>query len=136
MSLIAESTGGKAFFDTNGLKETLEKAISDGSNYYTFAYAPPDQKLDGSLRRIEMKVEQAGYHLSYRKSYYADNLNDGSRGKKGLPQTAMQTAMMCGGPNATQITFIVQAVPDDKQVDKVSKGTKPSPKLMPPPTFA
>ncbi len=89
MSLIADNTGGKAFFDTNGLKEAVEKTVSDGSNYYTFAYAPPDEKFDGTYRRIEVKVDRPDLHLSYRQSYLADNPQDVWRGKKVLPQSTI-----------------------------------------------
>jgi hypothetical protein len=130
MSMIAENTGGKAYFDTNGLKESVEKAIGDGSNYYTFSYTPADQKLDGSFRRIEVKVDQAGSHLSYRETYFADDPNETLHGKKVLPQTAMQAAMVRGAPGASQILFSVQATPSAATVDKITKGAKPEAKLM------
>ena len=133
MTEIAENTGGKAFFDTNDLKSAVEKAVSDGSNYYSFTYTPPDEKLDGTYRRIEVKINQPDLHLSYRKTYFADNPNEAWNGKKVMPQSAMQAAMMFGAPGATQILFSVQAVPDDVPVNKLSQGSKPNSKLMKPP---
>jgi VWFA-related protein len=133
MTMIAENTGGKAYFDTNGLKESVAQAIGDGSNYYTFSYTPADEKLDGSYRRIEVKVDQPGMHLSYREMYFADDPNETSRGKKVLPQTAMQAAMLRGTPGASQILFSVQATVSAATVDTITKGTKPDPKLMKPP---
>jgi VWFA-related protein len=133
MTMIAENTGGKAYFDTNGLKEAVEKAIGDGSNYYAFSYTPPDERLDGSYRRIEVKVNEPGMHLSYRETYFADDLNEASGGKKVLPQSAMQAAMMRGSPGASQILFSVQANASAATVDKITKGAKPEPKLMKPP---
>jgi VWFA-related protein len=133
MSLIADNTGGRAFFDTNDLKDAIEQAVNDGSNYYTFSYTPPNEKFDGTYRRIEVKVDRPDLHLSYRQSYLADNPEEVWRGKKVLPQTTMQAAMMMGSPAATQIPIMVQVTPDEATVDKVSQGTKPNPKLMKPP---
>ena len=133
MTEIADNTGGKAFFDTNGLKDAVEKAVSDGSNYYTLAYTPPDPKLDGSYRRIEVKVDRPDLRLSYRKTYFADNPGEAWNGKKVLPQSAMQAAMRFGAPGPSQILFSVQAVPDDVPVNKLSQGAKPDSKLMKPP---
>jgi hypothetical protein len=130
---MADETGGKAFFDTNGLKEAIEKAVDDGSNYYTLAYAPPDQKLSGGSRRIEVKIDRPGLHLSYRRNYFADDPDEAWRGKKVLPETAMQGAMMFGSPESTQILLGVQLDPEKLPVDKASEGTKPNPKLMKPP---
>jgi VWFA-related protein len=133
MTEIAENTGGKAFFDTNDLKSAMEMAVSDGSNYYTFAYTPTDEKFDGTYRRIEVKIDQPDLHLSYRKSYVADNPNEALRGNKVLPQSTMQAAMMFGSPAATQLLMSVQATPEDKPVEDASLGTKPDSKLMKPP---
>jgi VWFA-related protein len=133
MSLIADATGGKALFDTNDLKGAVKKAVDDGSNYYTIAYTPPDEKFDSTYRRIEVKIDQPGLHLSYRKSYFADNPNEAWEGKKVLPQSTMQAAMTFGSPAATQLLLSVQATPEDKPVKNPSLGTKPDPKLMKPP---
>ena len=41
MNLIGEQTGGRAFYNTNGLKESLETAADEGSSYYSLVYAGP-----------------------------------------------------------------------------------------------
>jgi VWFA-related protein len=133
MTEIAENTGGKAFFDTNDLTSAVEKAVNDGSNYYTVAYTPPDPKFDGTYRRIEVKIDRPDLRLSYRKSYIADNPNEAWQGKKVLPQSTMQAAMMFGSPAATQLLMSVQTTPEDKPVNDPSLGTKPDSKLMKPP---
>jgi VWFA-related protein len=73
METLAQETGGRAFYNTNGLSEALTEAIENGSHYYTLAYAPSDKKLDGKFRRIQVNVpEGSAYKLSYRRGYYAD----------------------------------------------------------------
>lgn len=130
MTFMAEATGGKAYFNTNGLKEAAEKALNDGGDYYTFTYTPPDEKFDGSIRRIQVKVDRPGAHLSYRQDYFADDPDAARTGKKVLPQSAMQQAMMFGTPEATQIPLAVRAIPEDGMATQTSQGTKPNTKLM------
>lgn len=76
LSNIAIETGGTAFYNTNGLKEAFTKAVNEGSDYYTITYDPTDKKFDGSLRKIRVEVSHHGYNLSYRRSYFADDLAD------------------------------------------------------------
>jgi VWFA-related protein len=133
MDKIAEDTGGKAFYNTNGLKEAVEQAVNFGSNYYTFSYTPANHKWDGRYRKITVKAIQSGWRLYYRKGYLADDPEAETRGQKVLPVTALQAAMMRGGPDPTQLLFDVRVVPDDATTDKLSEGGKPASSLMKPP---
>lgn len=133
MDSIAESTGGQAFYNTNGLKEAVEKIARLGDNYYTVAYTPTDQKLDGRFRKIAIRCDQPGVHLEYRRGYFADNLNTKTQGSKVLPQNAMTVAMMRGGPDAAQLLFDAMVVPADATGNSTTEGTMPNPKLMKPP---
>jgi len=72
MEQLAASTGGKAFYNTNDLNSAMQKAIDDGAHYYTIGYSPTDKTMDGSLRRIDVKVTRGKYKLAYRTSYNAE----------------------------------------------------------------
>jgi VWFA-related protein len=133
MDMIAQETGGKAFYNTNGLKEAVQKVAEIGDHYYTIAYTPPNAKLDGGYRRIAIKASQPGLHLEYRNGYFADDPNAEKRGQKVLPESAMSVAMTRGGPGPAEILFEVGVVPGDTPGDTITKGTKPDPKLMKPP---
>jgi len=133
MAQLARSTGGEAFDDTNGLKEAIEKAVSDGNSYYTFAYTPPNQKLDGSYRTVAVKVDRPGLQLAYRTGYFAENPNVDAHRLNAPPPSALQAALTSGSPNATQIRFDVQVAPEDAPVGTVTAGAKPDPSLMKPP---
>jgi VWFA-related protein len=71
MDSIADQTGGKAYYNTNGLKQVLGAIVNNGSNYYTLAYATTNQKWNGQMRHIKVKVDRPGVHLQYRQGYYA-----------------------------------------------------------------
>jgi VWFA-related protein len=58
MQQIAEETGGRAYYDTNGIKEAVAAAIQNGANYYTLAYTPAD-KIDGRFHKFQITVPDA-----------------------------------------------------------------------------
>jgi VWFA-related protein len=112
MKMLAEETGGKAFYDTNGLKEALQEAINDGSNYYTLAYVPTNRQWDGRYRSVHVKLDQPGVNLFYRRGYLAYDPNDSrAHREKALPMSVMDSAMQFGGPGPTQILFMAKIVP-------------------------
>jgi VWFA-related protein len=134
MDAIAEQTGGKAFYDTNGLKEAVQEAVSQGSNYYTLAYTPTNRKWDSSYRSVRVKLDLSGLDLFYRHGYYADDPSaPPMHGQQPLPMTAMQTAMQRGGPDPTQILFEVKIVPAAERENTLPKSNRPIGKQMKPP---
>lgn len=68
---VARATGGHAFYSSNDLKEALTQATETGSEYYTLSYSPTNQNYDGRMRKIGVELSQHGYHLAYRRSYFA-----------------------------------------------------------------
>ena len=71
MDDVAEKTGGKAFYNTNGLKQALTEVVDTSSNYYTIAYTPSNKNWDGRYRNIRINVPLEGVHLEYRRGYTA-----------------------------------------------------------------
>jgi VWFA-related protein len=134
MNTLAERTGGKAFYDTNGLKDALQQAINNGSNYYTLAYAPTDLKWDGRYRSVRVKLEQSDMDLSYRRGYFAyDPSVPRAHEGKSEPMSVMHSAMLLGGPSLTQILFTVKIEPAAKSENKLPPTNQPDVKKMKPP---
>jgi VWFA-related protein len=73
METLAQDTGGRAFYNTNGLGDAMTQAIINGSHYYTLTYTPTNNKTDGKYRRIELKALSGSYKLAYRRGYYAES---------------------------------------------------------------
>jgi VWFA-related protein len=71
LDAIGDATGGKAYYNTNGLKDILGEIVDNGSNYYTLAYATTNQTWKGQFRRIKITVNRPGVKLQYRPGYYA-----------------------------------------------------------------
>jgi VWFA-related protein len=118
MEEMAQATGGKAFVDTNGLKEAVEKAIDAGSNYYTLAYVPANRDWNGGYRKIQVKLDRPGVTLSYRRGYFADDPiapaqhNQAQNAKTDPNQySAFRAAMLHGGPEPTELIFSASVRP-------------------------
>ena len=71
MNHIADETGGEAFYGNNDPALLLGKALESGENYYTLAYQPQNHTWNGQFRRIQISLAGSGYHLSYRRGYFA-----------------------------------------------------------------
>jgi VWFA-related protein len=109
MEAIAQDTGGRAFYNTNGLDEAMAKAIDEGSHYYTLAYTPTNSRTDGKYRRIEVKLPRGDYKLSYRRGYYADKLQSDQVGAGA--DDPLIPLVGFGMPNFDQVTYQIQAAP-------------------------
>lgn len=62
-------TGGRAFYSDNDIAGALAEATEAGGTYYTLTYAPPSGSNDGKCHKIGVKLDEAGYSLSYRRTY-------------------------------------------------------------------
>lgn len=71
MKEIANDTGGKAFMNTNGLSDVMAKITADSADFYTLSYSPADAKMDGTYRKIEVKIAGGNFIVSYRRGYFA-----------------------------------------------------------------
>lgn len=107
---IAQETGGRAFYNTNALDVAMAKAIDEGSHYYALAYAPTNNKTDGRYRRIEVKLSNHDYKLSYRRGYYADKPETRQSVESG-DEDPLIPLVGFGMPNFDQITYEIHANP-------------------------
>jgi VWFA-related protein len=117
MDTIAESTGGRAFYNTNGLQQAMQTAIDEGSIYYALTYSPTNTKTDGTLRRIKVQLRRPGYELAYRRSYFADDLTHGADTptSAAVPAPAhnmlVDAGMQHGAPISSELFFEAQVFP-------------------------
>jgi hypothetical protein len=117
MNELAERTGGRAFYNRNDVLNSINKAIDDGSTYYTIGYYPDNKNWDGKFRKVELKVNRPGVKLRYRLGYFA---NDPQGYAKLSPQ---QRAADFG--QALSLDFPVStAVPFQARVNMPSEETK------------
>ncbi len=143
MLQMAEQTGGHAFINTNGLSQAVANAIDSGSNFYTLTYSPANTNWNGRFRKIQVRLQQQGLTLAYRRGYYADDPNAPPKHNHPVspttttaaPINAMRTAMMRGVPDPTQIIFKVLVRPATTTTeDTLASGNaaNPAAKVKPP----
>jgi VWFA-related protein len=130
MSNLAEATGGRALYNTNGLAGAVGKVQAIGSDYYSIAYAPSDRRYDGNLRKIDVLVSQPSVKLEYRRGYYAEDPDRTvKRSQVTYSADPLREAMKRGAPDSTQIPFHVQvreagaqpAQPEDRIGNEAAK---------------
>jgi VWFA-related protein len=71
----AKATGGRAFYDNNGLAQISSRIIATDADFYSLSYSPGDFKLDKKWHDIKVTLDGGPYTLSYRTGYYGDGLN-------------------------------------------------------------
>jgi VWFA-related protein len=72
MNDVAAATGGKAYYNTNGLDQATAHILDTGESFYTLTYSPHSFRFDNKWHSVKVKVDGASYHLSYRTGYFAD----------------------------------------------------------------
>src|ERR1700722_149959 len=113
MEMLAEDTGGTAFYNTNGLSDALARVINNGTRYYTLTYTPADKNMDGKFRHIHVKLRDSKYKLAYRRGYFAD---------PAIPRTTQKADndplmpfMARNFPDVSQIVYKISVVPAKTQ---------------------
>jgi len=71
MRLLADRTGGRAFYNNNDLAAALRRAADDARASYVLGYYPSHQSWNGRFRPVEVKVRRPEAVLQYRHGYYA-----------------------------------------------------------------
>jgi hypothetical protein len=135
METVAEHTGGKAFYNTNDLAGAAVQAIGAGLSYYTINYAPTNQNWDTRRRNISITVDKPDLTLVYRHAYnaVAPGATTTGGGRPIEKNTAVQSAMMRGALQPTQILFHVSAVPAAATENTLPPGNNADAKAMKPP---
>jgi Ca-activated chloride channel family protein len=74
LKALAEATGGEAFFpkELGDVDKVAHQVARDIRNQYTIEYTPSNTAMDGTFRRIEIKVNAPGnLRVRSRSGYYA-----------------------------------------------------------------
>jgi VWFA-related protein len=71
LELVAEETGGRAFFNSNDLTGAMRRAIDDGQLMYVLGYYPSHERWNNQFREIKVQVNRRGADVRHRRGYVA-----------------------------------------------------------------
>jgi len=111
MQEMADRTGGRAFYNTNGIDGAIRKSIEDGSTYYTLAYYPENKNWNGKFRKIQVKVNQHGVKLRHRLGYYAVDPRSFADQNQKQQMAAFELALSPDSPISTALPFNALVIP-------------------------
>lgn len=118
MQEMADRTGGRAFYNTNGIDGAIRKSIEDGSTYYTLAYYPENKNWNGKFRKIHVKVNRSGVKLRYRMGYYAVDPTLFAEKNQKQQDSAFALALSPDSPIATGLPFNALVIPPAEATPK------------------
>ena len=129
MDQIAGDTGGKAFYNTNGIEQAMAVAMEQEANYYALSYTPSNKKYDGKFRRIKVSLtgEEKKLHVVHRSGYFAVDPNAPGASRDAATGFGL-AAMQHGSPQSHQILFAARVVPVGKprKVEAASVSQPPA----------
>lgn len=71
LAVMANSTGGVGYHNTNRLDGAISQALGDRSLVYALDYYPQHGEWRGKLHKLQVKTSRPGVRLRYRASYRA-----------------------------------------------------------------
>ena len=71
MNMLADRTGGRAFYNRNDIWGAIHDAIDDSRVTYELGYYPQGIEWNGQFREIKVEVKRPGAHVRVRKGYFA-----------------------------------------------------------------
>jgi len=71
MQDLAKQTGGRAFYNTNDIMTSIQRAVTDGENSYVLGYYPDHSDWKGEFRKLRVKVDKPGLTVRARQGYFA-----------------------------------------------------------------
>jgi VWFA-related protein len=106
MNFLAGLTGGEAYYNTNGIEDSIQTAVEDGDVTYSLSFYPSEDSQDGKVHKLSVKVARTGVGLRYRENYLAPKPQSEAENRPSLDQLLKDPL------DATQIGVLAQATPD------------------------
>ena len=115
MEQLAKETGGQAFYNANGLGAAIQRAIDNGTHYYSLTYSPSNANVDGKYRHIQVKLASGKATLSYRRGYFAEDLATAQAATPKESSDPMMQVMGRSLPDYSQVLFKILVKPISPQ---------------------
>ena len=77
MLMTAANTGGHAIVNTNDFTPGINSIFEENKSYYLIGYNPTNTRTDGTVRRLEVKVNREDVEVRTKSEYFAPKPGDG-----------------------------------------------------------
>jgi hypothetical protein len=74
LNYVAEQTGGKAYYNDNGIADSVEQAMKDGDQVYTLGFYPAEGTLNDAFHKLKVQVNTKGAEVRARPGYMASKV--------------------------------------------------------------
>jgi VWFA-related protein len=71
MNLLADATGGRAFYNTNDIRGAIRRSIDESRAVYILGFYPTHNRWNGRYRRLRVQVNDSALRVRHRTGYYA-----------------------------------------------------------------
>jgi hypothetical protein len=106
MNFLAGLTGGRSFYNTNGIEDSIRQAIQDSELTYTLGFYPAEESQDGLTHKLTVKVMRHGVSVRHRETYLAFKPGTDSR------HVATLAELLRDPLDAGAVGFTVEATAD------------------------
>ncbi len=110
MNTLAGLTGGRAFYNDNGIDDSIREAIDDAQITYTLGFYPAEGAFDGKFHKLTVKVGQKNVSLRFRQGYFAAKTDSAA-----FTAPPTLTQLLQDPLDATAIGISAAASPDASQ---------------------
>lgn len=118
MDEIAKRTGGKAFYETNDLKNAIRLAMDDSKTTYTLGFYPNPVEFNGKFRTLKVRVVgRSDVRLRYREGYI--ELPEPSRNESGRRARLQNAAWSPLDANAIGLSAKIEPVQEIGGADRL-----------------
>jgi len=111
MQVMAEWTGGRAFYNTNDIQGALKQASEDAEVTYTLGFYADEKELDGSYHELKVKIARKGADVRYRKGYFASPVMAGDS----QPVAEVLRNALFSPADATAMGLTASLTPDESR---------------------
>jgi hypothetical protein len=106
MNFFADHTGGRSFYNTNGIALSIAKVADDGAEVYTLGFYPAESTLDGKFHKLRVRVAAPGAEVRARPTYLAEK-------EPPVATSVSLETLLTAGLDATAIGLTGRAAPGD-----------------------
>ena len=113
MQTLAERTGGRAFYNTNDITNSIRRAVDDSADHYMLGFYPREDEWNSKFHNIKVKVNRPGLEVRYRQGFYSSpGPQLSAKDRAALAMEAVQ-----GPLEATRLTLMVRLDPPSSAED-------------------